>query len=96
MAAYIIGQITVTDPSWLEEYVPKVQAQVESHGGRYLARNTEIEKLEGPDALPSAAVILEFPSAAKAKEWYNSSEYQPFIKARQAGSTGNLLLLEGL
>ena len=96
MAVYVIGQVTVTDPSWLEEYTPKVQALVESHGGRYLARNTEIEKLEGDDAIPSAAVILEFPDQASLKAWYDSAEYAPLREARQAGSNGTLLMLEGL
>ncbi len=96
MAAYVMGRVTITDGSWVEDYIPKVQAQVESYGGRYLARNTEIEKLEGSDELPNVAVILEFPSLERAREWYHSAEYQPLLKARQAGSTGNLILLEGL
>ena len=96
MAAYVIGYVTVTDPSWVEDYIPKVQAMVESHGGRYVARATELEKLEGPGDPPSVAVICEFPSLDAAKQWYNSTEYQPFIKARQAGSNGTLLLMEGL
>ena len=96
MAVYVTGQVTVTDPSWIEDYIPKVQAMVEAHGGRYLARNTEIEKLEGPGEAPSVAVILEFPSMEQVKQWYDSAEYAPFKQARQAGSTGTLLLMEGL
>ena len=33
------------------ECIPKVQALVESYCGRCIARNTEIEKLEGPRGL---------------------------------------------
>lgn len=95
MSAYIIGTVTITDPSWVESYIPAVQAQVESHGGRYLARSTEIEKLEG-DATPTVSVIVEFPSLDAARTWYNSSEYAPYLKARQAGSKGTLLLMDGL
>ncbi len=96
MAAYVIGYVTVTDPSWIEDYIPKVQAMVESHGGRYVARATEIDKLEGPGDPPSVAVILEFPSMDAVKTWYDSDEYRPQRQARQAGSTGTLLLMEGL
>ena len=32
MPAYLIGAIDVSDPSWLEEYGPKVGALVEKHG----------------------------------------------------------------
>lgn len=96
MAAYVMGRVTVTDGSWVEDYIPKVQAQVESYGGRYLARTGEIEKLEGSDEVPTVAVILEFPSLERAREWYQSAEYKPFLEARQAGSIGNLILLGGL
>ena len=47
MAAYVIGAITVTDPSWLEEYGPAVHALVESHGGKYIVRDMETVHLEG-------------------------------------------------
>ena len=96
LAAYVIGKATVTNDSWVEEYIPKVQALVESYGGRYIARNTEIEKLEGPEDLPTVAVVIEFPSLEQAKEWYDSEAYQPFLKARQGGSISNLILLDGL
>ena len=96
MSAYIVCYVTVTDPSWLEEYGPKVEAQVEAHGGRYLARAGEIEHLEGDIAVPSAAVILEFPDAVAARAWYNSDEYAPMIQLRQSGSNGDLKLFDGL
>lgn len=96
MSAYIIGTVTITDPSWVETYIPAVQAQVESHGGRYLARSTEIEKLEGDGPAPTVSVVLEFPSLDAARTWYGSSEYAPYMKARQAGSKGTLLLMDGL
>ena len=35
MPAYLIGGVDVSDPSWLEEYGPKVEALVEKHGGKY-------------------------------------------------------------
>ena len=59
MSAYIIGTITVTDPSWVESYIPNVQAQVEAAGGRYLSRG-EPAHLEGAAGQPSVAVIIEF------------------------------------
>ncbi len=96
MAAYVIGHLAISDPSWVEDYIPKVQAMVESHGGRYLARSTELERLEGSGDPPNVAVILEFPSLEVAKKWYNSDEYRPQLEARQAGSDGTLLLMEGL
>ena len=96
MVAYVVGYVTVTDPSWMEEYGPKVEAQIQAHGGKYLARATEIDHLEGDIAVPSAAVVLEFPDADSARAWYNSDEYAPLIKLRQSGSNGDLKLFDGL
>lgn len=96
MSAYVVGYVTVTDPSWVEEYGPKVEAQVQAHGGKYIARAAEIEKLEGSMDVPSVAVVLEFPTADAARAWYNSDEYAPMIKLRQTGSNGDLMLFEGL
>ena len=96
MSVFVIAHVTVSDPSWIEDYTPAVQAQVESHGGRYLARATEIEHIEGSGAVPSAAVIMEFPDAERAKAWYASPEYQPYLKARQAGATADFFLVDAL
>ncbi len=96
MAVYVTGQITITNPSWVDDYIPKVQAMVEAHGGRYLARALEVEKLEGPGEAPTVAVILEFPTKEQAKRWHDSATYAPFRQARQAGSDGTILLMRGL
>ena len=50
----------------------------------------------GQGALPSAIVILEFPSMAQAKAWYNDPAYAPLIKLRQSGSDLDFVLVEGL
>ena len=96
MAAYVIGTVTIHDPSWLEEYGPPVKAMVEANGGKYLIRDLEADHLEGDGAVPTVIVVLEFPSTEQARNWYNSPEYQPYIKMRQAGATGDLFLVAGL
>lgn len=95
MPAYIIGTVTVTDPSWVEKYVPAVAKLVEQHGGKYIVSTPEIDVLEGGPA-PSLSVVLEFPTVAQAKAWYDSDEYAPWIKSRNSGSNGNLFLVDGL
>jgi uncharacterized protein (DUF1330 family) len=96
MAAYAIGRLEMRDPSWRAGYGPKAAELVAKHGGRYLARGGAMERLEGQGALPSSIVILEFPSMAQAKAWYNDPAYAPLIKLRQSGSDLDLVLVEGL
>lgn len=96
MAAYIVARVNVTDPSWIEEYLPTVKAQVEAAGGRYLARTGEVEVLESNGAKPDIVAVLEFPSTEAAKTWHASTEYKPQLDARIAGSESELVLVEGL
>jgi uncharacterized protein (DUF1330 family) len=96
MAAFVVGRVTVSDPSWIEDYIPNVQALVESHGGRYLVRNTELDMVESVGEPPTVVVVIEFPSKEAAQAFYTSAEYGPYLKARQAGASTELILTEGL
>jgi uncharacterized protein (DUF1330 family) len=96
MAAYAIGRLDMRNPSWVQEYGPKTAALVAKHGGKYLVRGGAMERLEGSGTLPSLIVVLEFPSMAQAKAWYNDPEYAPLITLRQTGSDLDFILVEGL
>ena len=67
MAAYCVFNVTVTDRSWLEEYAPKTLELVEKHGGKYIVRDLEPQRLEGSQEVPSGVVVLEFPSVEAAQ-----------------------------
>jgi uncharacterized protein (DUF1330 family) len=94
MAAYVIGEIEVTDPATYEDYRKQVLATVEKHGGRFIVRGGKVEALEG-DWSPKRLVVLEFPSMQKLLGWYRSAEYAPLIKLRQKASRGRLVAVEG-
>lgn len=96
MTTYITANLSITDPSWVEDYIPAVHALVAKHGGRYIAQSTEVTRVEGDGEVPSVSVIIEFPDRASAEAWYNDPEYRPWLDARQAGSTGDALMFEGL
>ena len=95
MAAYVIADVTVTDPAGYEDYRRRVPATIEKYGGRFIARGGTIEVLEG-DWKPSRLVIIEFPTAEEARAWWNSPEYAAARAIRQATSEGTLLILQGL
>jgi uncharacterized protein (DUF1330 family) len=94
MAAYVIGDIEVTDQAIYDDYRKQVLATVEKYGGRFAVRGGKVEPLEGGWA-PKRLVVLEFPSMEQALKWYRSSEYAPLIKLRQKGARGRLLVVEG-
>ena len=85
MAAYIIADIEVLNPDLFQEYRIKVVALIEKHGGRYLARGGATEVLEG-SWVPQRTVIVEFPSMAALKAFWDSPEYKPVQALRQASA----------
>lgn len=95
MAGYVIADVEVTNPELFAEYRELVSQTVEMYGGRYLARGGDTTLLEG-DRAPSRAVIIEFESAARAKEWYDSPEYEPVKKMRLESAASNVIITEGV
>ena len=94
MAAYLLGEIEVTDPTTYEEYRKQVLPVVTKYGGRFLVRGGKVETLEGGWS-PRRVVALEFPSMEQARNFYRSPEYAPLIALRQKASRGKLILVEG-
>ncbi len=95
MAAYLIADIEVTDPVGYEEYKKRVPAVIAAHGGRYLARGGGSDVLEGTWR-PKRTAIIEFPSVASMKAFWDSPEYQPLRALRERSAKSNLVVIEGL
>ena len=95
MSAYILVDITITDPAGYETYKPQAEATIKAFGGRYLVRGGAAEVLEGDWQL-QRLVLLEFPDAATAKAWLDSDEYRGPRALRQATSRSNMVLMPGI
>jgi uncharacterized protein (DUF1330 family) len=95
MPAYVIARVEVTDWDKYNEYLKAGPGTVAQYGGKFIARNGEKATLEGPEEI-RRLIILEFPSLAKAKEWYNSKEYQNAKKLRAGASIGSLVAIDGV
>ena len=94
MAAYLFGEIEVTDPAAYDEYRKQVLPVVTQYGGRFIVRGGKVETLEGGWA-PKRVVTLEFPSMDQARKFYHSEEYAPLLRMRHAASRGKMILVEG-
>jgi uncharacterized protein (DUF1330 family) len=95
MPAYVIARVEVTDWDKYNEYLKVGPGTIAQYGGRFIARNGEMATLEGPEET-RRLIILEFPSLAKAKAWYNSKEYQDAKKLRAGASKGSLIVIDGV
>ena len=96
MKAYAISLAQMRDDSWVKHYAAKTEALVVKHGGRYLVRGANLEKLEGAAPLPHVVVVIEFPSLAHARAWHSDPEYRPLIQLRQGGCDTEFILAGGL
>ena len=95
MKYYCVAELDITDRSWVPAYVQNVTKLVEQSGGRYLARTSEIEKLEGERKAPQIFLIIEWPSKEVALSFYESDEYRPFRQSRRAGAKNEFALVAG-
>jgi uncharacterized protein (DUF1330 family) len=92
--AYVIVDITIHDPVVYEKYKELAPAGIATYGGKYLVRGAKTTILEGTWS-PKRLVILQFPSAEKARAWWNSDEYAEAKALRHTCATTQMLLVEG-
>jgi uncharacterized protein (DUF1330 family) len=95
MPAYVIIDIHVHDTLKFEEYKKKAPPSIAAYDGKYLVRGGTVETLDGT-WVPQRNVILEFPSMARAREWYNCEQYAEAIQLRHASATSQFILVDGL
>ena len=94
MPAYLLVEVEVTDPAGYDEYKEMVPSSLVAYGGKFVVRGGACETLEGTWQ-PKRIVVLEFPSAARAKEWWASAEYSAAKALRQRTAKTQMILVEG-
>lgn len=94
MPAYMIAEMTVTDPAAYEAYKAAASEVIARYGGRYVVRGGRGAALEG--AGPNRVVVVEFDSVEAAQRWYQSDDYQAARKLRDGAAEGRLFVVEGL
>jgi uncharacterized protein (DUF1330 family) len=95
MSAYIIANVTVTDPAQYEEYKRLSTLAMQAHGAEVCVRGGKIEILEG-DWQPDRVIVLKFPTVEKARAFNESVEYGAARQSRQGAATMRMILVEGV
>jgi uncharacterized protein (DUF1330 family) len=90
--AFLLGAHTVRDMGHFRSYAERVPEVVESFGGRFLARASEVTRIAG-DVVPDRVVITEYPSAADVVAFYVSEDYAPLLKLRLATVNARLVVM---
>ena len=98
MSTYLVTCITAHNLDWVAEYLAKVPAIVNHHGGKYLAVSKSVphavELVEGAPPAPQAIAIIMFPSMDAVRSFLESAEYAPYKKARQAATESSFFVFE--
>lgn len=94
MAAYVIVEMTVTDPVRIEDYRKLAGAAVAQYGGRFLVRGGKSETFDG-EWHPQRLVVLEFPGLEEAKRWRTSPEYRAACEIRDRAASTRMVAVEG-
>ena len=95
MAYYSVLAVTPTSDDWIPDYLPTANKLVAAHGGKYLARTSAHEQIEGTETPAALRIVIEWPSKAAAENFMSDPEYQPHLAARTGGSESVHFLIEG-
>ena len=94
MAAYVIAEVDVQDAALFEEYRKIVPGTIAKYDGKYVVRGGTCESKEGGWD-PKRVVVLEFPTMARAREWYHSADYAPALAMRLKAAKSRVIMVEG-
>jgi uncharacterized protein (DUF1330 family) len=93
--AYVISEVEARDQAAMEAYRSLAAQTIAQYGDRYLVRGGAAEVVEGgPPA--KTIIIVEFPTMARAREWYASAEYAEALKLRQTALERRLMFVDGV
>ena len=94
-SAYIIANVTVTNPQQYEDYKTWSSAAIQVHGAEVCVRGGQVQVLEG-DWSPDRLVVLKFPTVEAAHRFNDSPEYARARSARQGAAIMQMVIVEGV
>lgn len=95
MAYFSVLDVTPTSEDWIPDYLPTANERVAVHGGKYIARTSSHEQIEGETQVAGLRIIIEWPSKEAAKAFMADEIYATHLAARTAGSVSHHYLIEG-
>jgi uncharacterized protein (DUF1330 family) len=96
MTAYVISDVVGLEPTLVAQYRTLARDSIARYGGRYLTGiGNVIDHVEG-DGKPRNVVLIEFPSMARAQEWYRSDDYAEALRVRRTALRRSLVFVAGV
>ena len=95
MKQYMVVELATANKNWIPGFMQNATRLVEEYGGKFLARTTHVQRLEGERDVPQWILLIEFPSPEAAANWYTCAEYQPYLEKIAADSFTTVLGIPG-
>ena len=96
MSAYVISEVEILDEDLGQRYRELAAASIARHGGRYVVRGASPDVPEGEWPRAQRVVVVEFPSMAQLREWYDSDDYAEALAVSRTALTRRLLFVDGI
>ena len=94
MAANIIFDVEVTDPTLADDYLKLANESLAPFQSKTLLHGGMVEVLEG-DWEPKTVVMVEFESMEQARQWYMSPAYTKAKVILRRAASIKVILVEG-
>src|SRR5262249_16074120 len=95
MAAYVVVDIEVTDPTGFQEDLNVAGPMVAKYGGRLLAAGPAATMLERTWQ-PKGVTLIQFPTVQPAQQGHQRPRYRPPKQVRRRAAKCNVVLLKGI
>jgi uncharacterized protein (DUF1330 family) len=95
MPAYLIYRAHVHDAEAYRAYMARTPDAIAAFGGRFLARGGQTVTLEGAPET-ARVIIVEFPSLAAARAFYDSDVYRAAMPFRQDCADVQMVVVDGV
>ena len=95
MAAYIIFDVEVTDPTLADDYLKLANESLAPFQSKTIVHGGMVDVLEG-DWEPQTLVMVEFESTEQAQQWYKSPAYTKAKEILHRAASHTVTLVDGV
>ena len=95
MSVYMISRMTIHDREAYDRYEANFMEIFDKFDGKMLSVDEEPQVVAG-EWTATRSVLIEFPSKPQLFAWLTSPEYREISKYREAGSTAEAIVVNGL
>jgi uncharacterized protein (DUF1330 family) len=92
--AFVLVQIDIHDWDGYGQYGSAAHLEIfDKFSGKLVGADDAVEVVEGSWPF-TRTVVIEFPTKALARAWYESNEYQAVVRLRHDSATSNLVIID--